>query len=124
MGLATAAPASMMVPGTSKPHRIGWRGQRICKAEESLGLLFGLIDAVEGTSTVTLLVPKEELNLGETVVVFLAVVARTIFLRLYKGRQVVNPGRDGDIPGLLFWILLVNLVRYSRCIDAVTNSGE
>ena len=81
-GLATAAHRAVTVPRASIPHLIGRGGRGIRQAEESLGLLIGLMDRAQGDATVTLIGPEEKLEMGAAVVTALGQGVRSVLGRL------------------------------------------
>ena len=58
------------------------RGRGIRQAEESLGLLIGLMDRAQGDATVTLIGPEEKLEMGAAVVTALGQGVRSVLGRL------------------------------------------
>ena len=83
-GLGTADREEVTVPRSAVPHLVGRRGETVREAENSLGVLIGIMDGTDNQATVTLIGPLAQVGLAREVVTALAVGARSILTRLIK----------------------------------------
>ena len=81
-GLPTDARRAVPIPRASVPHLMGRGGRGSRRAEESLGLLIGVMDGVEGDAIVTLIGPAARLDFGAAVVGALVTGARSVLARI------------------------------------------